>query len=264
MPSWDGSPTIPDPTALTATSTITTISTARAGPNPGTSTASQKALSTENVVYNIICHLEVDLMLQGRARRQALLSQLGRVSKAWTKPVYERVYRYVLMWTTSFSTVECCRTGSFYAKHRYTDPSCLLTLPACHGIRRNPYFGTADRAYRLYQSFGLTPTPVNVHGQAPLPARKDLIRKLIVGEGSSTDIEDWPTLQLVPDIIKAANNVEIIGFDGLHNVDLEAFKKALHSRKHLRELRGCGESARRELGTSSLCAKMADWFTGLL
>lgn len=153
--------------------------------------------------------------------------------------------------------------GSFCAKQRYTDPSCFLTLPAGRGIGRNPYFGTADRAYRLYQSFDSTPTPISVHGQDPLPARKDLVKKLIFGEGSSTDIEDWPTFQLVPDIIKAADNVEIIGFDGLDNVDLEAFKKALHSRRHLRELRGCGESARRELGTSNLCANMADFSTDL-
>lgn len=89
----------------------------------------------------------------------------------------------------------------------------------------------ADRAVRLNETL-----------QAK-PERGQLIKKLIFGEGSSIDIKDWPDKKLVPQIIKAADNVEIIGFDGLHNVDLDSFREALQSRTKLRELRGCGEPA---------------------
>lgn len=73
------------------------------------------------------------------------------------------------------------------------------------------------------------------------PERGKLIKKFIFGEGSSIDIKDWPDKKLVPQLITSADNVEVIGFDGLQNVDLDSFQEALQSRPKLHELRGCGE-----------------------
>lgn len=96
---------------------------------------------------------------------------------------------------------------------------------------RNPFFGTAERAAALYESI-----------QAASPRdRKTHIKKLIFGEGSNVDILEWPTPHLVPDIVRAATNLQIIGFDGLHGIDMDDFKSALVSLKDLRELRVCGE-----------------------
>lgn len=97
-------------------------------------------------------------------------------------------------------------------------------------LHRNPYFGTAERARQLYESL-----------QNGNPERKDFIRKLIFGEGSSTDITNWPDPHLVPSILRLARNVEVVGVDGLHHVDLDDFRSALRSCTKLSELRACGE-----------------------
>lgn len=111
---------------------------------------------------------------------------------------------------------------------RFTLVSKAWEGPASGKLYQNPYFGTARRAH----AFQLC---LKHH-----PQRRPLVKKLIFGEGSTSDVKDWPTPQTVPDITRLSPNVEIIGFDGLHNVDLEAFRFALHDAGCLRELRACG------------------------
>ena len=113
---------------------------------------------------------------------------------------------------------------------RFTLVSKAWEGPASEKLYRNPYFGTARRAH----GFQLC---LKHHAR-----RRPLVKKLIFGEGSTSDVKDWPTPQTVPDITRLSPNVEIIGFDGLHNVDLEAFRLALCDAKCLRELRACGSS----------------------
>lgn len=60
--------------------------------NTPTSPASA-ALSKPNVVLSVVGYLEVDLLLYGRERRQALLAELASTRKAWTRPVNQIVYR---------------------------------------------------------------------------------------------------------------------------------------------------------------------------
>lgn len=55
---------------------------------------SQEALSSYPIIRCILRHIEEDFLLLGRQRRQALISQLARVSKAWVKPVNQRLYRW--------------------------------------------------------------------------------------------------------------------------------------------------------------------------
>lgn len=52
---------------------------------------------------------------------------------------------------------------------------------------------------------------------------------------------DWVTKHNVPNLLRAAPNVQVVGMGGLHNVDLEDFKDALHTRAMLEEIRACGE-----------------------
>lgn len=94
---------------------------------------------------------------------------------------------------------------------------------------RNPYFGTARRAALLEDCLHRAPDR-GLH-----------IRKLIFGEGSSTDIMDWVTKHNVPRLLRAAPNVQVVGMGGLQNVDLNETKDAFHSRPCLEEVRACGE-----------------------
>lgn len=102
-------------------------------------------------------------------------------------------------------------------------------VPASRKVYKNPYFGTAHRAQEVAESLQAN------------PHRGALVKKLIFGEGSSTDITDWHYPETVPRILRACPNVNIVGFDGLHNVDLDQFRDALLSRLHLEEIRACGE-----------------------
>jgi hypothetical protein len=57
----------------------------------------------------------------------------------------------------------------------------------------------------------------------------------------TSDIKDWPAPTTVPSIIRHSPNVQIVGFDGLVNIDLDAMKAALLGASELEELRCCGE-----------------------
>lgn len=56
------------------------------------------------------------------------------------------------------------------------------------------------------------------------------------------DITDWPTPKTPNNILQMAENVECVGFDGLHTIDLQGFGKALTGANILREIRACGKS----------------------
>lgn len=108
--------------------------------------------------------------------------------------------------------------------------------PVNECLYRNPYFGVAERAQALHQSLLLPASS----------ERREYVKKLIFGEGSNVDILEWPTAHLVPDIVRAAINVETIGFDGLYGIDMEDFKSALISRPRLQELRVCDKMPQRK------------------
>lgn len=108
--------------------------------------------------------------------------------------------------------------------------SSTLTICLCRTCR-NPYFGTARRAATLEKCLRRS------------PKRGLHIRKLIFGEGSSTDIMDWVTKHNVPNLLRAAPNVQVVGMGGLKNVHLDDFKDALHTRAMLEEVRACGKRA---------------------
>lgn len=63
---------------------------------------------------------------------------------------------------------------------------------------------------------------------------------LRLNNANTADIQDWPTTLTVPSIIRHCPNVEIVGFDGLKCIDLDAMKDALLSAPKLSELRCCG------------------------
>jgi len=100
--------------------------------------------------------------------------------------------------------------------------------PASSRLYRSPYLGTATRAESLAECLEM------------YPERARLVKKLIFGEGSSADVKDWKDPLTVPRIINASQKLEIIGFDGLTGVDLEAFKHALVTAPCLEEIRSCG------------------------
>lgn len=102
--------------------------------------------------------------------------------------------------------------------------------PVNKQLYRNPFFGKAERGAKLERTL--------LHYN---PKNGQYIRKLVFGEGSSTDVQSWPSPQTVPHILSAASNVRVLGFDGLQTVDLEAFKEAITSAAHLEEIRACGE-----------------------
>lgn len=53
---------------------------------------------------------------------------------------------------------------------------------------------------------------------------------------------DWVTKHNVPNLLRAAPNVQVVGMGGLKNVHLDDFKDALHKSALLEEVRACGES----------------------
>lgn len=58
-----------------------------------TKSAAQKALSKSIIVKHVVEHLYEQLFVLGRESRQAQLRNLSCVSKAWTEPVSERLWK---------------------------------------------------------------------------------------------------------------------------------------------------------------------------
>lgn len=52
---------------------------------------------------------------------------------------------------------------------------------------------------------------------------------------------DWVTKHNVPNLLRAAPNVQVVGMGGLKNVHLDDYKAALHTRAMLEEVRACGK-----------------------
>lgn len=55
----------------------------------------------------------------------------------------------------------------------------------------------------------------------------------------------WVTKHNVPNLLRAAPNIQVVGMGGLQNVDLEDVKDALRTRPMLEEVRACGKCGRR-------------------
>lgn len=177
----------------------------------------QEALSDPKILDTVFAQLWDDLLIHGREARQSHFRNLTVVAKSWLEPASQWLWMYVLL------SLWICQI-TLRSNFRPLDVT-FFTCTSC----RNPYFGTARRASKLEDC-------LTQH-----PHRGLHIRKLIFGEGSSTDIMDWVTKHNVPNLLRAAPNVQVVGIGGLRNVHLDDFRQTLQSRPLLEEVRACGE-----------------------
>lgn len=124
-------------------------------------------------------------------------------------------------------------------------------------LYRNPYFGTAERGLKLRECLRLQ------------PSNASLITKLILGEGSDLDINDWKDPSVVADLVGACRNLRILGLGGLEHSDISHVFAAVKNAQDLHELRACGEHLLKwalavHCSNVRLCSKLSDYLADTL